>query len=253
METDLQYLSSYIHDITPWIVALAKNAEKKGWAECHAGNFSIRCPGIKPPEHTTRQVKLDFPIPEISHQTILIKRTGVRFRDCEQLQENSFGILHFNANGSQYEVWHGDHDEEIFIASTEFLSHLLIHQAIIHHQLPFFALFHTHPTELMAFTHRLEVNQEALMNQTMKTLHTEFERFYPNGIGLLDVLKPGSLSLAEQTSRKIVRQSLVLWKNHGSFSIGKDLQEAFDLVELANKVAQIYCLVYPGKSITEIV
>lgn len=247
-----QYLSSYIHDITPTIVTLAKNAEKKGWAECHAGNFSIRCPGIKLPEQPGREVKLEFAIPEISHQTILIKRSGVRFRDCEQLQEQSFGIIHFNEDGSKYEVWHGDNEEGLFVASTEFLSHLLIHQAIIRNHLPFFALFHTHPTELIAFTHCIDENQEMLMNQTMQKLHTEFEKFYPNGIGVLDILKPGSISLAEQTSRKIIRQSLVLWKNHGSFSIGKDLQDAFDMVELANKIAQIYLMVYPGKTITDV-
>ncbi len=86
----------------------------------------------------------------------------------------------------------------------------------------------------------------------MQTMHSEYQRYYPHGIGLLDRIKPGSISLAEQTSRKIVKQPLVLWKNHGSFSIGKDLHDAFDLVELANKIAQIFLLIYPGKTFQEI-
>lgn len=252
MDAHLIYLSSYICDITPVIISLANHAEKKGWAESHAGNFSIRCPGIKPPEQPCREVSLDFPLPELNHQTILLKKTGVRFRDCQLLEENSYGILHFTDNGSKYQVWHGDTDNSVFLPSTEWLTHLMIHQTILQNNLPYYALFHTHPTELIAITHRMDENQEPLMNQIMQTMHSEYQRYYPHGIGLLDRIQPGSLSLAEQTSRKIVKQPLVLWKNHGSFSIGSDLQVAFDLVELANKIAQLFLLIYPGKTFQEI-
>ncbi len=252
MESNLMYLSSYICDITPVIISLANNAEKKGWAESHAGNFSIRCPGIKPPEQSCREILLDFPIPELNHETILLKKTGVRFRDCQHLQENSYGILHITKGGTKYQVWHGDTAETPFLPSTEWLTHLLIHQAILQNNLPDYALFHTHPTELIAITHRMDENKESLMNQIMQTMHSEYERYYPYGIGFLDQIQPGSLSLAEQTSKKILKQPLVLWKNHGSFSIGKDLHDAFDLVELANKIAQLFLMIYPGKTFQEI-
>jgi len=252
MESPRMYLSSYICDITPDILSLANHAEKKGWAESHAGNFSIRCPGIKPPEQSCREVSLEFPIPELGGETILMKKAGVRFRDCERLQENSFGILHFDPNGSAYQVWHGDTNASMFVASSEWLTHLLIHQTIILNNLSIYALFHTHPTELIAITHRMEEHQEPLMNSVMNALHTEFQQLYPQGIGFLGRIKPGTLSLAEQTSRKIIRQPLVIWKNHGSISIGNDLHEAFDLVDLANKIAQLYLMIYPGKSFQEI-
>ena len=48
--------------------------------------------------------------------------------------------------------------------------------------------------------------------------------------------------MGRQTAEKMKKHRLVVWTNHGIYGTGKDLDEAFGLIETVEKTAQIYMI-----------
>jgi len=71
-------------------------------------------------------------------------------------------------------------------------------------------------------------------------MHTETKLFIPSGIGLIPLREPGSAELASLTHQKLRDHQVVLWKNHGCMAIGRNVNHAFDKIDLMNKAAGIY-------------
>ena len=100
---------------------------------------------------------------------------------------------------------------------------------------------HTHPTYTIAmntvcptdecdFTHKLwQYNTEAIV-------------VFPDGVGILPAMVCGTNEIGEATAAKMNEYRLVVWTNHGIYGVGRDLDEAFGLIETVEKTAQIYML-----------
>jgi rhamnulose-1-phosphate aldolase len=105
---------------------------------------------------------------------------------------------------------------------------------------------HTHCHELIAFSHDKKLQSEAAMNEILLNMHTETAFFIPEGIGYVALKEPGSMALAKATLNSLKNHRIVLWEKHGCLATGKDVNEAFDRIDLMAKAARIYTL---GRSI----
>jgi rhamnulose-1-phosphate aldolase len=53
----------------------------------------------------------------------------------------------------------------------------------------------------------------------------------------------GTNEIGEATAEKMKQYRLVVWGMHGLYGAGKDIDEAFGLVETVEKAAQVYMLI----------
>jgi rhamnulose-1-phosphate aldolase len=74
----------------------------------------------------------------------------------------------------------------------------------------------------------------------LRSLIPETYIFCPKGLGIVPYALPGSQQLAENTLEQLRSHDVVLWEKHGVLAVGKDPVEAFDMIDILNKSAQIY-------------
>ena len=73
-------------------------------------------------------------------------------------------------------------------------------------------------------------------------MHPEVKVFLPEGVGFAPYRCPGSSELAAATVEALRDHRLCLWEKHGCVAVGPDVVEAFDLIDTADKAAEIYLL-----------
>ena len=83
---------------------------------------------------------------------------------------------------------------------------------------------------------------ETRLNKMLFSVQPEAVIANPNGVGLIQYTLPGTEQLAENTIASLQRHPIILWGKHGCIAIGKDVQEAFDLIDVMNKSAQLFFL-----------
>ena len=74
-------------------------------------------------------------------------------------------------------------------------------------------------------------------------MHPEMKIVMPDGVGLVPYCVPGTDDLAEATVNVLEHHRLVLWEKHGCVAVGRDVFEAFDLIDTAEKSAKIFLMV----------
>jgi rhamnulose-1-phosphate aldolase len=99
---------------------------------------------------------------------------------------------------------------------------------------------HTHPTHLIALSHFKEYLTEDKLNRLLFATHPEVGILLPEGIGFAPFCCPGSEELADATVSIAKEHRVILWEKHGCAAIADNPAEAFDLLDLVNKAAQIF-------------
>lgn len=212
---------------------------QRGWAESGAGNISVWLAdtGFPKGDASTQRGTLLTPRPELAGQSFLVTATGSRMRDLVDDPTCGVGVVTVSEDGSGYFVsWQGT---ERFSPSSELPSHLAIHALRASTGGPCGAVLHAHPDELVALSLRKEFQNEKGLNETLMSVHPEAAVLIPEGVGLVPYLLPGSEELSDATFKAFRDHRVVIWANHGAISTGRDLDEAFDLMSIANKLAGI--------------
>ena len=103
-------------------------------------------------------------------------------------------------------------------------------------------ILHCHPTYLLAmtFVHELDTNA---FTHSLWQMCTECMVVFPDGVEVLPWMLCGTNEIGEATAEKMKSARSVVWAQHGLYGAGKDLDEAFGLVETVEKAAQLYMLV----------
>ena len=126
--------------------------------------------------------------------------------------------------------------------TTEFVSHLKLHSFLFENNPEQKVVVHTHPHHLIALTHIELYNQEEAINRLLWSIHPELKIFLPEGVGYAPYRCPGTDELAKVTITALKKHRVVLWEKHGCLATGVDLFDAFDMVDIVNKAAQIFLL-----------
>lgn len=225
------------------IAEVASLLWQKGWAEGSGGNISVNVtefyPAIRMDFRTYPMVPLEVKYPALAHHHIFITAKGSRMRHLAADPGKSICLIKISKTGDSYQVLYEDADASI-VPSSELPSHLAMHNHMLKQGLGEKAIVHTHSHELVALTHDKNLQNEARLNEILLKMHTETAFFIPEGIGYVPMQTPGSQDLAKATLKSLKNHKVILWEKHGCLATGKDVNEAFDRIDLMAKAAHIY-------------
>ncbi|MFH0911198.1 MAG: rhamnulose-1-phosphate aldolase [Planctomycetota bacterium] len=230
------------------VVEVAGYLWERDWAEANGGNVSLNLSDAIPDPpgdlSSFRYVPAaGFP-PAAAEKVFFATGAGVRLRDLARPEEGGC-VLAFDREAKGYFLLWGGRGNAEFRATSELMSHVLVHldkeSAGSGHR----AVLHTHPLELLCLTHhpRYGADEKAL-NTVLWSMFPEVRVYLPRGIGVVPYILPGSRELAERTVEVLRSRDVALWGKHGAVASGRDIQEAFDYLHVANKGAKalLQCL-----------
>ncbi|MGL4858993.1 MAG: rhamnulose-1-phosphate aldolase [Enterobacteriaceae bacterium] len=235
-----QILSSwFIRDM----VKATSDMWRKGWNERNGGNISLRlleeeiAPWRADFDPQPRFVPLSQPVAELAHCWFLVTGSGKFFRNVELDPADNLLLLQLNEQGDGYRIYWGLRNGGL--PTSELPAHLQSHaiRSMISGGEDR-VIMHCHATNLIALSYT-----QALDNASFTRLlwegSTECLVVFPEGIGIVPWRVPGTDDIGEQTAEQMRQHKLVLWPFHGIFGTGPTLDEAFGLIDTAEKSAQI--------------
>ena len=213
---------------------------EKGWDESNGGNVSLRLlsSDIEPYRASwaaPRLLPIATPVEGLDGEHFLVTGTGKYFRNIQLNPENCLGVIRIMPGGRGVEVLWGL--SEGGAPTSELAAHLKSHRAS-QRRGPQRVIMHCHATNLTALSYVLELTT-ANITRALWEGSTECLVVFPEGIGTMDWMVPGTDAIAEATAELLGRHPLALWPFHGVFGAGQTLNEAFGLIDTAEKAAEM--------------
>ena len=231
----------------PFIKAMCEataNMYRLGWDERNGGNISY----ILDEEELSKYLKLDkvirtiptgFDASELIGKIFIVTGTGKYFKNVETDPENSLGIIRIGSDGTTAELLWGYKDGGKF--TSEFPAHMMSHIARLKVDKDHRIVMHSHPTYTIAMNTVCSTDEKEFTHKLWQS-NTEAVVVFPDGVGVLPCMVCGTNEIGIATAEKMKDYRLVVWTNHGIYGTGKDMDEAFGLIETVEKTAQIYML-----------
>lgn len=219
-----------------------KNLWHNGWAERNGGNISYRLDEAEVQFYldthpSTQQIPLNFAIPELANMLFLVSGSGKYFKNVWQNPADSLVIIKLDDAGTHYQVLWGL--ETGGSPTSELASHLKCHAVRLQQDPQHRVILHTHSIAIsaMTFVHELD---EQKFTKTLWEMITECLVVFPDGVAVLPWMVAGTVQLGEASAEKMKHTRLVVWPHHGIMGAGQSMDDAFGLVETAEKAADIY-------------
>lgn len=213
---------------------------KKGWAERNGGNLMVRLSEEETSLIKAQPTSSPYPcgchVPHLSGCYFYSKASGHRMRDVAHSPMHHGCMIRIMEDGEHYEIL----GREPLKPTSEVTAHLMIHEQLVRDNSPHRASLHSHPTTLVALSHIDELCEGDTLTKTLHEMIPEARLFVPRGINIVPYLEAGSQALAEETVHAIRNCEIVLWRKHGALSVGPDIMEAFDTIDIMEKAADIY-------------
>jgi rhamnulose-1-phosphate aldolase len=214
----------------------------KGWDERNGGNISLRLldSDVAPylPVWKDRSLlKLSVSVSDLAGQYYLVTGSGKCFRNIQIDPEANLGIIRILPNGNSAELLWGYRDGGV--PTSELPAHLKSHRE--RQQLGADrarVVMHCHATNLIALTYVLDSNTDNVTRALWEG-STECLVIFPEGVGVMKWMVPGTDEIGDATAGMLRQHPLVLWPFHGVFAAGDTLDNAFGLIDTAEKAAQI--------------
>lgn len=234
------------HTANSWFVTAMVKATSdmwlKGWDERNGGNLSLRLlPEDVAPYlaqcSANRTAPISDPVPELAGQYYIVTGTGKYFRNVQLDPAANLGIVQVAADGASVKVLWGYADGGA--PTSELASHLKSHavrQTVSNGADR--VIMHCHATNLLALTYVLDLDP-ANVTRALWESSTECLVVFPKGVGTMNWLVPGTDTIGDATAREMARHTLVMWPFHGIFGCGETLDEAFGLIDTAEKASEV--------------
>lgn len=221
------------------------NLYRLGWDERNGGNISYLLhehelvPYLNV-NQVLRTVEMSFDASALAGKYFIVTGSGKYFKNVKRRPAENLGIIRIAASGKNYEILWGF--ENGGVATSELPTHLMNHIKRLEADENHRVIMHCHATHLLAmtFTHSLK---EEEMTKTLWEMCTECIVVFPDGIGVIPWIIPGTNEIGEATAEKMKHVRLVLWPHHGIFGAGSTMDEVFGLIETAEKAAKVYTIV----------
>lgn len=224
------------------MVRVTTDMWRKGWDERNGGNVSLRLlpSDIEPYIASwtkTRIWPLTLPVSGLDGEYFLVTGTGAYFRNVEREPEENLGVIRVLPGGGAVEIMWGFGEKGG--PTSEMPAHLSSHFAC---QKPNSRLkrviMHCHATHVIALSYVLELTS-ANITRALWEASTECLVVFPDGIGIMDWMVPGTDSIGDATAALLAHHPMAVWPFHGVFATGHDLGEAFGLIETAEKAGEL--------------
>ncbi len=228
------------------MVAATYNMWRLGWDERNGGNISylLKEEEVKPyldVNCPVRSALLDFPVPELANKYFIVTGSGKYFKNVKDNPEDCLGIIRVDGTGHMIDILWGfaDGGKPTSELPSHFMSHIARLKVDENHRI----IMHNHATNIlgMTFTHELD---EKSFTKTLWQMCTECIVVFPDGVGILPWMVPGTDAIGQSTAAKMTDHRLVIWPFHGIFGAGTTMDETFGLIETAEKAAQIYTIIH---------
>lgn len=224
------------------VCSITQASYQHGWDERNGGNVSLRLTkedlaGFDDISKVKRTIDLGFDASILAGNYFLVTATGRYFRNVISQPELDLGLVKINDDGKHADLLWGYEDGAA--PTSEFPSHLMSHIERLKVDSEQRVVMHCHPTNVIAlsFTHDLD---ERSITRLLWKMQAESLVVFPEGIGIISYMTPGTNEIGEATSEKMADFRTVIWPHHGIFGTGDDLDEAFGLIETVEKAATIY-------------
>ncbi|MHB0864959.1 rhamnulose-1-phosphate aldolase [Paenibacillus sp. SEL3] len=216
-----------------------------GWDELNGGNISYLLDEAEVKKYiniheSLRTIDLTFPVTELAGKYFIVTGSGKYFRNVIKDPEANLGVLRVNEHGKSVEILWGL--REGAVPTSELASHFMSHIERLKVDPTHRIVLHTHATNVIAmtFTHDLD---ELKLTKTLWEMCTECLVVFPDGIGVVPWMVPGSSEIGRATADKMKEFRVVIWPQHGIFVTGPMMDATFGLVETIEKAATIYNLI----------
>lgn len=223
---------------------ITANMYRLGWDERNGGNISYMLDEKEVAEYLDlnniiRTIPTGFEAKELIGKIFIVTGTGKYFKNVEYDPENNLGIIRIAEDGTTAELLWGYADGGKF--TSELPAHLMSHISRLFVDPENRVVIHSHPTNTLAMNYVHELDEKKITH-TLWEMCTECIVVFPDGVGVLPWMLCGTNEIGEATAEKMKEFRLVIWAMHGIYGAGKNLDEAFGLIETVEKAAQIYML-----------
>ena len=220
-----------------------------GWAERNGGNISYRLPQEEvqyylDSDQVKRTIPLDFTVKSLAGELFLVSGSGKYFKNIQKNPADSLAIIRISAEGDRYELLWGLEGGDL--PTSELASHLQCLEVLLAQDPEHRVILHTHATAIsaMTFIHDLD---EKKFTKTLWQMITECLVVFPDGVSVLPWMVAGTRQLGAASADKMQNSRIVIWPHHGIMGAGQTMDDAFGLVETAEKAAKIYLQICSAK------
>lgn len=227
------------------MVETTSNLYRLGWDERNGGNISYL---LKEEElapfidlnHVIREFPMIFDATELAGKYFIVTGSGKYFKNIASYPEEGLGIVRIQEDGRTLDLLWGLNDGGN--PTSELPSHFMSHIERLKMEPDHRIIMHNHASHILAmtFTHELD---ERSFTRTLWQMCTECLVVFPEGVGIIPWLVPGTNEIGRATAEKMRDFRLVVWPHHGIYGGGKDMDEVFGLIETAEKAAEVYTYV----------
>ncbi|NGZ74754.1 rhamnulose-1-phosphate aldolase [Saccharibacillus alkalitolerans] len=218
---------------------------RNGWDERNGGNVSYMLNEAEVAEYldinqVVREIEPAFPVHELAGKYFIVTGSGKYFKNVIHDPAGNLGVLRVSKDGTKLELLWGLENEAKPTSelASHFMSHIERLKADPNHRV----VIHNHATNVLAMTFIHDLD-EAKFTKTLWEMCTECIVVFPDGIGIIPWMVPGSSEIGRATAEKMKEYHSVIWPQHGIFGTGTSIDEAFGLIETIEKAAQIYMLI----------
>lgn len=215
---------------------------QKGWAERNGGNITVNITdqvddAIRAMPAIAAPVAIGLTLPNLKGCYFYCKGTNRRMRDLARWPMDNGSIIRILDDCAHYEII----ADKNVKPTSELPSHLAVHNYLIGKGSNYKASVHTHPIELVAMSHNPKFLEKDVLTNILWSMIPETKAFCPRGLGIVPYMMPSTNELAEATIKTIDdNYDVVMWEKHGVFSVGENVLEAFDMIDVLVKSAIIY-------------
>lgn len=233
--------SSSVEPLLKEMGQVGEQLSEIGATEGAAGNLSICVRATMEVREFFPQmtmIELPTPAPDLAGATILVTGSGRRLRDIAELPLENLAAVIVEAGGKTGRMFTAANPPFKRVTS-EFNSHLAVHHDQMRaRQIRSHAIVHAQPKHLTFLSHLPKYQDETYLNSHLIRWQPETILNFPQGIGILPFLPPGSVHLMLESMLCLRDHPLVIWSQHGVMARADDsILHALDLVEYAEAAA----------------
>ncbi|MEO8357049.1 MAG: class II aldolase/adducin family protein [Chloroflexota bacterium] len=233
--------SSSVGPLLKQMGEVGKRLSEIGATEGAAGNISICVRDtleIREYFPQMQMVDLPLPAPYLAGATILATGSGRRLRDIADEPAANLAVIIIEDGGKTGRMFTSV-DCPFTRVTSEFNSHLAVHHDQMRlRPIKSHAVIHAQPRHLTFLSHISKYQDERFFNSHLLRWQPETILNFPEGIGVLPFLLPGSTHLMLETMLCLRDHQLVIWSQHGVMSRADgSIFHALDLVEYLETAA----------------
>lgn len=220
---------------------VGKRLSDIGAAEGAAGNLSV-CfrEQLDLSPYFPRLQMIDLPVsaPDLAGATVIVSGSGRRLRDIIDAPTAHLACISIEPGGQAGRMFTSP-DGQFKRVTSEFNSHLAVHHAQMRSRdVKLHAVVHAQPVHLTYLSHLAKYQDEGYLNRHLLRWQPETIYIFPEGMGVLPFLLPGSAELTSESVLALAEHRLVIWSQHGVMARADDsIFDAFDLIEYAETAA----------------